>query len=421
MIVIIGAGAAGTFAALKSRETLDALGIPRNSAKIIILEKGRTSLRKVKISGGGRCNVTHRPHPHREFVEKYPRGKRELLSPLHTFNSDTVMNWFRERGVELKIEEDGRVFPKSNSSQTIIDCFEKQKELLEIETVMNAQVEEIQRRPSSFLIKTRQGKEYNCKSLIIATGSDKSGHKLAEELGHTLSELAPSLFTFKTKHPYLKEMQGTSFKKVEVSLKVGGKKFKEIGPMLITHWGLSGPAILKLSAFAARELKHADYKFPFRVNFLSKSLSDISSELRFLNQSMTQKKCKNSPPEGLTKKFWSNLIEQLLENSEKPWGELSQKEINKIAETLFQCEFQSLGSHRYKEEFVECGGINSKEIDFKTMESKSIEGLFFAGELLDVDGVTGGFNFQNCWTTGFLAGENAANFASSNAENKQKD
>lgn len=405
-VFIIGAGAAGTFAALKAKETLIEEGYP--DIPVTILEKGVQGLRKVKISGGGRCNVTHHPYPVRDFLKHYPRGERELINTFMQFHAQNTIQWFAKRGVEIVEEADGRMFPATNSSQTIIDCFEKEKDRLHIQTLYKSPIEEIRMEGENYILKLPSGEE-RASSIVMATGSDRSGYDLATSLGHSLSEMAPSLFTFKVKHPLLKTLQGTTFEKVQVSLKVGKKKFEETGPLLITHWGLSGPAIIKLSAWAARELKNVQYRFDFQVNFVCLKEEVLAKKFTDLKSQNPNKEVQNLVYKGLTKAFWRQFLDcEMPDLFNKRWGEMTKKEINKLSQTLTRFTFTSSGSHRFKEEFVECGGIQSKEVNFKTMESTLRPGLFFAGELLDVDGITGGFNFQNCWSTGFLAGENAA-------------
>lgn len=405
-IVIIGGGAAGTFAALRAKELIKESG--QADIPVIIFEKGNRGLRKVKISGGGRCNVTHHPYPVRDFLKHYPRGERELISPFMQFHAQNTIQWFAQRGVEIVEESDGRMFPATNDSQTIIDCFEKEKERLGIKTLYGKAISSIEASSTGFQLEVGNEKIF-ANSLIMATGSDRSGYDLSQSLGHKLSEMAPSLFTFKVKHPLLKPLQGTTLEQVDISLKVGKKKFDQTGPLLITHWGLSGPAILKLSAWAARELKQVHYRFDFYVNFIGIKEDKFSRKLSELKIKFPNKEVPNLVYKGLTKNFWKQLLDcEFPDLVSKKWGELTKKDINKLSQTLTRFPFSSTGSHRFKEEFVECGGIHSKEVNFKTMESTIHSGLFFAGELLDVDGITGGFNFQNCWSTGFLAGENAA-------------
>lgn len=410
---IIGYGAAGTFAALSLRQSLLESGRKIDEDHILIIERNRQGLRKVKISGGGRCNVTHHQFDVKEFSKNYPRGQKELIGPFHNFQAQDTVDWFAKRGVELKVEEDGRMFPVTNSSQTIIDCFEKQLKKENIEILYQKKVQNVIKRDDAFFEIAFEGEEnLKADAVMLATGSDPTGYKLAKGLGHTITDLAPSLFTFKIKDPLLEGLMGTSFDKATIHLKGLKKKWQQTGPLLITHWGLSGPCVLKLSAWAARELKEVNYHFDLCVNFLSLGLPEYHHLIESHSKAYAFKRCLNAPLKGLTKKFWSSLINQLtrahskLEN--KTWSELSQKEKNVLAQNLYAYPLKNRGQSRFKEEFVECGGVLTKEINFKSMESKLVNGLFFGGELLDIDGITGGFNFQNAWTTGFIAGENMA-------------
>jgi predicted Rossmann fold flavoprotein len=410
VLVIVGAGAAGHFAAFQARAHFRSEKIEDHLVKIILLEKSGAPLKKVRISGGGRCNVTHNQMDPRELVLNYPRGRRELKSPFSAFNVQDTLNWFNERGVKIVAEEDGRMFPSTNTSETIIECFEKERVKSKIELQIKQGVSSITWDEASedFSLQLNQEK-LKAHSVIMATGSDKSGYRLSAELGHSITELAPSLFTFKVSDPLLKDLAGISFPCAVAEVKLEKIKLKEQGPLLITHWGLSGPAILKLSAWGAREMKRANYHFDFTINFMGKSLDDTLDALFDLKERHGQKLIANTVPENLTKRFWSRYITLFLgEKADGPWSELPHKSIQKMAQSLSRYKFKSNGQHRFKEEFVECGGISSKEIQFKFMKSKLNPNLFFAGELLDIDGVTGGFNFQNAWSTGFLAGESAA-------------
>lgn len=409
---IIGYGAAGTFAALRLRESLLEKGRSLDDDDIFLIEKNGQGLRKVKISGGGRCNVTHYEFDPKTFVSHYPRGHKELLGPMHQFQAGDTIEWFAKRGVELKNEADGRMFPITDSSQTIIDCFERELIKAKINIITKCGVGEIkadtQGLKSTFtvILKSAENRQnLVVDKLLLATGSDSQGHAIAQSLGHTITDLAPSLFTFKVKDPLLKDLSGTSFQKASITVKAQGKKWQEQGPLLITHWGLSGPAILKISAWAARELKKCHYKFPLWVNFSGLDEDQLKKQLEQIWQESPKKTILNSTPSMVTKNFWHNFLNlnEFKGIKEKRNNELSLKEKEKIVEMLCHYPFQSGGSHRFKEEFVECGGVSNKEVNFKTMESKVTPGLYFAGEILDIDGVTGGFNFQNAWTGGYIA------------------
>ena len=397
-IVIIGAGAAGFFSAINLAKELKAHSIPH---RITIMEKSTTGLRKVRISGGGRCNVTHHQEEIKEFLKNYPRGHRQLRGPLYNFTSLETIEWFKERGVKLKIESDGRMFPVTNSSQTIIDCFEKEAQKYGVEILYQSKIEHIKKSENEFLIQTAND-QIKADYICLATGSDRSGHTLSEELGHTITELAPSLFTFKVNHPLIKGLAGTSFSHTETKILGLDKKHKleESGPLLITHWGLSGPAILKISAWGARDLKRLNYRFKFKVNFVNLNFEQVKEHLiNFKKNNLKKQIGTLNPFAQITQKFWHSLLNFHQIDIKCHWANLGQKDLNKMALSLCSQEFDSIGPHRHKEEFVECGGVNSTEIDFKSMQSKQVENLYFAGELLDVDGVTGGFNFQNAWST----------------------
>lgn len=403
-IIIIGAGAAGYFCALNLARFVKENMI---EAKITILDKGLTGLRKVRISGGGRCNVTHHEFDNKSFLKNYPRGGRSLRTPLYQLSPQETVAWFKARGVELKVEADGRIFPVTDSSQTIIDCFQNEAKKYDIEVLYKSSVRSISILNHEFKVKMDQN-IIPCTHLCIATGSDPSGHQLVKNLGHQITELAPSLFTFKTKHPLLSGLAGTSFKNAEVKITIKDSKIKlkEKGPLLITHWGLSGPSILKLSAWGARELKSRNYHFEYIVNFLGMTFDQAKIQLNdFKKKNIKKQLATLTPFQACTHKFWLRLLEFQALDQQTQWANISQKQINKMVNALTAIEFKSIGPHRHKEEFVECGGINSQEINFNTMQSKLIENLYFAGELLDIDGVTGGFNFQNAWSTGYLAAQ----------------
>jgi predicted Rossmann fold flavoprotein len=318
--------------------------------------------------------------------------------------------WFLERGVKIVAEEDGRMFPDTNKSQTIIDCFLKSTQDLGVKVLTQHSVQAVERadEPGARFRILINGKEpLRAQSVMIATGSSPLGYKLAQSLGHTITSLAPSLFSFKIEDQLLRDLPGLSFPQAEVTLQVGGDKFKERGPLLITHWGLSGPGVLKISAWAAREMMAADYKAVLIVNWLGeKSLETVTAYLRALKDSNIKNQIGNVAPTDFAKRFWLQFLRVTHVDAEKRWADLSNKDLNILAQALFATRFEVLGKNRYKDEFVECGGVDLKEINFKTMESKLCPGLYFAGEVLDIDGITGGFNFQNAWTGGWIAGQN---------------
>jgi predicted Rossmann fold flavoprotein len=389
-IAIIGGGASGFFAALN---------IPLGH-RVSILEESPNFLRKVKISGGGRCNITHHEFDVRNFIKNYPRGQKELISPFHQFQAQDTVEWFEKRGVKIIAENDGRMFPSTNSSQTIIDCFLKEAKKNNIQ-LQQRKIINIKKEDEKFHLTFANDTVQTFDRILMATGSSKSGYELAKKLGHTITPLAPSLFSFKIKHPLLKDMAGTSFKNIYLTVEVDHKKFKERGDLLITHWGLSGPAILKISAWAAREFKQANYKAKLTIDF---GYEDLHS----FKKTHTKNLLKNAKPQIFTQKFWLKILNYLNIKSDKNWADINKKELDQLDNVCQRLELDILGQNRFKDEFVECGGIELKEVNFKTMESKLVSGLYFAGEILDIDGITGGFNFQNAWTSGYIVGHNIA-------------
>lgn len=403
-IGIVGGGAAGFFCAINLARKAYEQNI---GLKVSIFESSHQYLKKVRISGGGRCNVTHNLFEVRPFTENYPRGARELLSPFQRFQAKDTIQWFNQRDIEIVAEEDGRMFPSTNQSQTIIDCFVEEAEKFGVDLVGKSPVKEIARTEDGQFELVAGGNSYTMDSILIATGSAPAGYRLAQSLGHKITDLAPSLFSFKIKDPLLSGLSGLSFPSASLKLKTSlGKKFNQMGPTLITHWGLSGPAILKLSAWAAREMKAANYQATLTVNWLGLDSKEEAEEL--INQLKTKNLkslAKNTPVETLPKRFWQSLLLKSKISDEKQWANLSKKEQSRLASALFETQFVVQGQNRFKEEFVECGGISLKEVNFKTMESKICENLYFAGEILDVDGITGGFNFQNAWTSAWITSE----------------
>lgn len=405
-VIIVGGGAAGFFAAINTAENAKSNNIP---VDVQILEASGSTLKKVSISGGGRCNVTHNLFEVRAFCERYPRGSKELLSAFQRFQARDTVEWFQKRGVTLVAEEDGRMFPDTNTSETIIKCFEETASQAGVQVKLNHKVESITRHDDGkFKILIRTGETIEADFVMIATGSSAFGHKLAKELGHRITELAPSLFSFKIEDPMLTDLPGLSFENAEVKLLIPNEKpFKEKGPMLITHWGLSGPAVLKISAWAAREMLHADYKAQLKVNWLGVDRSEtVVDILKKVKSEGLKSQVHNVYPEQLAKRFWIKVLEKAKIPEDKRWADVSNKEVQTLADILFATNFEVLGKNRYKDEFVECGGVDLREINFKKMESKICPGLYFAGEVLDIDGITGGFNFQNAWTGAWIASQN---------------
>lgn len=403
-IAIVGGGASGIFGALRCAEVAKAKGI---NTDIRVFEGSSSFLKKVKISGGGRCNVTHHIFEVKDFCLNYPRGRKELMSPFQEFQAADTVKWFQERGVELKYERDGRMFPVTNKSESIINCFLREVEKYKINLSSKMNVKSLKKmedgRISLFI---NEEESFTADSVLVATGSIPSGYRLAKNLGHTITELAPSLFTFKIQDLIIENLSGTSFPHSVLTLKVeGSKPFKQKGPLLITHWGLSGPALLKLSAWAAREMMRAKYRAKIVINWLGcDTQKEVEERLRSAQNKSPKSLVGNANLEELTKRFWLQLLIKSEVSQGKRWSEISNKEFNRLIKNLYSCELDVLGKSRFKEEFVECGGINLKEINFKTMESKICPGLYFSGEVMDVDGITGGFNFQNAWTSGWIAG-----------------
>ena len=391
-IIIIGGGAAGFFAAINIAEQ-------NPNLSIAILERGKTGLQKVKISGGGRCNVTHAEFIPSELIENYPRGKKELLGPFHRFMTGDTIAWFEERGIALKIEEDGRMFPVSNSSQTIIDCFLNEAKKYNVELLYNHSVKTVIINKDKFIVKTTQG-NLSANKIIMATGSNPKIWNLLSDLGHTIVSPVPSLFTFDIKDGRIKDIPGVVAKDVEV--RVVDTDLISEGPLLITHVGMSAPSILKLSAFGAVELAKLNYNFKISVNFIRYDIESCVEYLKSAKQEYSKKTVLNSVQFDLPKRLWKKLV--LVSNIQETerWADLNKVQLETLANQLTNAVFQVIGKSTFKEEFVTAGGVDLKEINFKTFESKRIPNLYFAGEVMNVDAVTGGFNFQNAWTSAFI-------------------
>jgi len=390
-IIIVGGGAAGFFSAIAAAEKAKRLD---RAVDIQILEASGDCLRKLRISGGGRCNVTHNIFEARRFCENYPQGSRELISPMQRFQAKDTVEWFAKRGVRLVAEDDGRMFPDTNTSETIIECFMQAARELDIRIRMKSDVKSIF-KGDPLRVNLSGGEVLPADSVMVATGSSPAGYRKAREMGHAITELAPSLFSFRISDPLLMDMSGLSFPNAAVRLEIeGAKAFREKGPLLVTHWGLSGPAALKISAWAAREMKRADYQGSLHVNWLGLQRAEEATELLMgLKSRSARSQIANVYPEGLPGRFWSKLLQQTAVPLDKLWADASRKQIRSLAEALFATKLKVDGKNRYKDEFVECGGVSLNEIDFRTMESRICPGLFFVGEILDVDGITGGFNF----------------------------
>ena len=395
-IIIVGGGAAGFFTAINIVEKNPKL-------KVAILERGNEVLSKVRVSGGGRCNVTHACFEPNELVKFYPRGEKELRGPFHQFCSGDTVEWFSNHGVELKIEDDGRMFPVSNSSQTIIDCFLEATQKLGITVLTGQSVQSIFKKDNFWKIET-QTENYITEKLILATGSNPKIWEMLQTFGHAIVNPVPSLFTFNIKDARIKELPGVS---AVVSVKVKDTKLTSTGPLLITHWGMSGPAILKLSAWGARILFEKNYQFTIFVNWLNDvDADDAEKILKNLKQEHAKKAVSKKSPFDFPNRLWESLVMASNIQEETKWADLSKIQLQNLANQLTNSSFQVNGKSTFKEEFVTAGGIDLKEINFKTMESKLHENLYFAGEIVNIDAITGGFNFQNAWTSGFIAASN---------------
>lgn len=395
---IIGAGAAGFFSAIHAR-------ISDPETPVILIEKTAHILAKVKISGGGRCNVTHACFDPLKLSESYPRGGKALIGPFQNFQPKDTMHWFESRGVKLKIEPDNRVFPVSDCSQSIIDCLLHEAQRLGVKIWTDCGVLSIEKQDDgTFNIRLGTQEIHRFRKVILATGSSKQGHAFAIALGHTITPLAPSLFTVKLNDPALTALSGLSVQ--HATLKLHGKKtWTQSGPLLITHWGLSGPALLKLSAFGARDFFEHTYQLPLEINWLSThSLSEVEATLNDQKNSPKKLIITNSPFPEIPTRLWQYFVQKAQISETKKWQDFSKKEASLLSQILMHDRYLTTGKGQFKDEFVTCGGVSLSEVNFKTMESKICPGLFFAGEILDIDGITGGFNFQNAWTTGFLAG-----------------
>ncbi|WP_151199679.1 BaiN/RdsA family NAD(P)/FAD-dependent oxidoreductase, partial [Flavobacterium psychrophilum] len=397
-----GGGAAGFFAAIN---------IVENSpkTKVCILERGQEVLTKVRISGGGRCNVTHACFVPNDLVKFYPRGEKELRGPFHQFCSGDTIDWFEKHGVELKIEDDGRMFPTSNSSQTIIDCFLTATKKLGIDVLTGQSVQSVFKSDAFWKVETNH-ETFACKKIIMTTGSNPKIWDMLQDLGHSVVEPVPSLFTFNIKDTRIKDLMGLSaLASVKVKNSTRGKaeqsgaKLEASGPLLITHWGMSGPGILRLSAWGARELANKKYQFAILVNWLNdKTVEEVATILRALKLEHSKKTVSKKSPFDIPNRLWESIVLASQIDVEVKWADLTKNQLANLTHQLTNAEFQVNGKSTFKEEFVTAGGIDLKEINFKTMESKILPNLYFAGEIVNIDAITGGFNFQNAWTSGFI-------------------
>ncbi|KGL58846.1 NAD(P)/FAD-dependent oxidoreductase [Polaribacter sp. Hel1_85] len=395
-VIIIGGGAAGYFTAINAKENNPDLDIT-------ILEKGKDVLQKVKISGGGRCNVTHACFIPKDLIEFYPRGKKELLGPFHQFMTGDTFEWFEERGVPLKIEADNRVFPEANTSQAIIDCFQNAVDKLGIKVLTNCGVNSVYQQDNKWIINTKN-QNFEADKVVIAAGSSKKVWELCETLDHSIVAPVPSLFTFNINDKRLVDLLGTSVPNATV--KIVNTKLEASGPLLITHWGMSGPAVLKLSAFGARVLADKKYQYNVQVNWLSRPTDKVLNVLLNLKKKEPRKTVVlKSPFTEISKRLWERFVIAAEIRINQNWADLNNAQLEHLANQLTKGVFNANGRTTFKDEFVTAGGIDLKEINFKRFESKKHKNLFFVGEVLNIDAVTGGFNFQNAWTGGYICAQ----------------
>ena len=394
-VAVIGGGAAGFFAAINLAESLP-------GAQVELLEKSLHLLAKVRISGGGRCNVTHSCFEPGELVKFYPRGGRELRGPFRIFQPEDTVQWFENRGVQLKTEGDGRMFPMTNDSGTIVNCLTDSARDAGVSIQTQLALKGVHPENQRFKIEFDSGESRIYDRVILATGSNKKAYGWAQALGHKIVPPVPSLFTFKIKDPRLEGLAGLS--SPGVRLRLAGSKVETDGPLLVTHWGLSGPSVLKLSAWAARALYESNYKLELRVNWAPEnSQEEVRAIILRKKNNSPKRKAVGEALFAMPKRLWRSLLLDVGVLEEQTWEALSGKVIARLTESLTNSVFQIDGKGEFKEEFVTCGGVSLKDIDFKTMQSRRCPGLYFAGEVIDVDALTGGFNFQNAWTTGYLA------------------
>ena len=396
-IAIAGGGAAGFFAAIAAARA-------NRNCEVQLFERTSQFLSKVRISGGGRCNVTHALFDPRMFTTRYPRGERELISPFHRFSAQDTVNWFESRGVSLKREEDGRMFPATDSSATIVNCLVNEARAAGVRLFTRRGIEQASvRSDGGFDLRLSDGNSAACDRLLLATGGARSaiGAEIAHSLGHKIEPPVPSLFSLHIRSAWLQSLPGVSVNDVELSV----DKLRERGALLITHNGVSGPVVLRLSAWGARKLHAMDYRFPLHINWLPSMSEDaLRAEFRSRREKQPNKRVINSPIDNLPTRLWEKLIGNSGISPETIWTALSREGTNALVRQLHGTELAVHGKSLNKDEFVTCGGVRLREINFKTMESRIMPHLYFAGELLDIDGITGGFNFQAAWTTGWIAG-----------------
>ncbi len=403
-IAVVGGGAAGYFGAISAAEK-------SRHASVALFESTSAPLDKVRISGGGRCNVTHACFDPQDLSRSYPRGGRELIGPFTRFQPADTIKWFAQRGVRLKREDDGRMFPVTDNSATIVDCLQQAAiqagvRIRHRSRVMHVRLDSDNDSQVRFGVDVADSGVERFDRVLLATGSSPQGYRIAQLLGHAITPRAPSLFTFKIKDPRIEGLSGLSSEHAVLAMDVEGKEFTQEGPVLITHWGLSGPAVLKLSAWGARCLKDSGYKGKLSINWLAgKTVENAVEVLSEFRETHPRRDIRTGGPDIIPKRLWERLVRHIGISDDTTWANLTKKQIRILGQTLTCDHYQIEGKGAFKEEFVTCGGVDLKEIDFKTMQSRVQDGLFFAGEILDIDGITGGFNFQAAWTTGWIAGQ----------------
>jgi predicted Rossmann fold flavoprotein len=398
-VAVIGGGAAGFFSAISCKQH-------HPESDVTIYEKSGKLLSKVKVSGGGRCNVTNACPPGSQFAKNYPRGEKQLKKVLSVFSSADTVKWFESRGVKLKVEPDSRMFPVTDDSQTIIDCLTNEVEMAGIKIKTNCSIQSIQKNESGFILNTSDTTEITADKIIVATGGSPKpeGFDWLIKLGHSIEPPVPSLFTFNIPNNPVTELMGVAAENAQV--KIQGTKLKQAGPLLITHWGMSGPAVLKLSAWGARVLNEMNYDFKINICW-NAALQEHEARGLIVKEyeDIKRKKISNVKLFALPSRLWLYLIDKCGIDSEINWADLSKEKMNRLINTICNDEYPVKGKTTFREEFVTCGGVRLEEVNFNTMESNICRGMYFTGEMLDIDGVTGGFNFQSAWTTGFIAGK----------------
>lgn len=396
-LIVVGGGAAGFFGAIQAAEM-------RPGLSVLILEKTNKILTKVKVSGGGRCNVTHHCFNAASLAHHYPRGEKPLKELFKIYQAKDIIAWFEAKGVALKAEEDGRMFPVTDSSQTIIDCFLKETSKLKIKIEAGLGVDHVIPVKEGFRVSCHTGKDFSCRYLLIASGghAKPDAYSFIAGLGHSIIAPIPSLFTFNDSQKEFSDLMGVAVPQAEV--RIAGTKFSQQGPVLITHWGLSGPAIIKLSAWAAEFLHQQQYQFTVMISWIGPvKEEELREQLQGYRQARGKQKVITNALMGVPQRLWQRLCERAGIEETRIWSELPQRNLNRLIESMIRCTFVIKGKTTFKEEFVTCGGVDLKEIDLETMQSKKVKNVFFAGEVLNIDGETGGFNFQSAWTTAYIA------------------